>query len=61
MDVYFEDRKVQRTESCLSSAMIMIVSTIRLRLVRFGAPREGLSYDLAASLQLLDNGQGWKN
>ena len=41
MDVYFEDRKVQRTKSCLSSVMIMIVSAIRLRLVRFGAPREG--------------------
>jgi len=41
MDVYFEDGKVLRTESCLSSVMIMIVSAIRLRLARFGAPREG--------------------
>jgi hypothetical protein len=41
MDVYFEDRKVQRTESCLSSVMIMIVSATTLRLVRFDAPREG--------------------
>jgi len=41
MDVYFEDGKVLRTESCLSSVMIMIVSAIRLRLARFGARREG--------------------
>jgi hypothetical protein len=41
MDVYFEDRKVERTESCLSSVMMMIVSAIRLRIAGFDAPREG--------------------
>jgi hypothetical protein len=40
MDVYFEGRKVERTESCLS-VMMMIVPAIRLRIAGFDAPREG--------------------
>jgi hypothetical protein len=59
MDVYFEGRKVERTESCLSVIM-MIVLAIRLRLARSMAARWS-AYDLAASLRLLDNRQGWKN